>query len=111
MEVFSNCPFCFSERSRCETSPFVMQQLVGNCTFRPQGLEKCNELEEQLLILCGFFCAGLEEKHVIQLLKFQPFLAYLSMAYTCVSDTALFAFSGTDLLHLNLRETQVAGYS
>jgi hypothetical protein len=56
-------------------------------------------------------CFGLEEKHVIQLLKFQPFLAYLSMAYTCVSDTALFAFSGTDLLHLNLRETQVAGYS
>ncbi|KAH9557129.1 hypothetical protein CY35_07G068900 [Sphagnum magellanicum] len=54
-------------------------------------------------------CFGLEEKHLIQLLKYQPFLAYLSMAYTCVSDTALFAFSGTDLLHLNLRETQVSG--
>ncbi|CAM6032829.1 unnamed protein product [Sphagnum compactum] len=53
-------------------------------------------------------CFGLEEKHLIQLLKYQPFLAYLSMAYTCVSDTALFAFSGTDLLHLNLRETQVS---
>ncbi len=68
-------------------------------------------LEEWLLILYKFSCAGLEEKHLIQLLKYQPFLAYLSMAYTCVSDTALFTFSGTDLLHLNLRETQVAGYS